>query len=226
MINYFSKEKTIIIYGLGISGISCAKYVAQNLANKLILSDDNIDNLYKTKNNLKSINQNIEFIEPNNLKFGNNNIIICSPGIAIFDPAHPILLDAKKKGAQIICDIELFYSLNNKQNYIAITGTNGKSTCTTLTYHIFNELNINCQMGGNIGIPIFDLIQDKDQKINYILEISSYQLDLLVNSKFNIAAITNIAFDHIERYKNIENYTKSRNKFLIIKKIKIMRFLI
>tara|TARA_Y100000389_G_C17470886_1_gene530636 strand:- start:1640 stop:3058 length:1419 start_codon:yes stop_codon:yes gene_type:complete len=212
MTNYFSNKKTIIIYGLGISGISCAKYVANNLPNKLILSDDNIDNLHKIKKNLKNANQNIKYTEPENLEFDYNSLIICSPGIAIYDPAHPILLSAKKKGAQIICDIELFFSLNNKQNYIAITGTNGKSTCSALTYHILNELNINCQIGGNIGIPIFDLTQDKNQNINYILEISSYQLDLIANCKFNIAAITNIDFDHIERYKNIENYTKSKKQ--------------
>lgn len=214
MINYSDPSKKIIIYGVGISGISTAKYLASALNKKIIISDDNLQNLELVRQKFDDFNykQNLSFKKSEDLIFDENTIIICSPGIKINNPPHPILTKALKSNTNIICDIEFFYHINQKQNFIAITGTNGKSTTSALIYHILQELGINSQLGGNIGVPCFDLKQDNSQDINYVLEVSSYQIDLLKQTKFNIASLTNITKDHLDRYLKFENYIKSKNR--------------
>lgn len=210
MQNYLTKNVEIIIYGLGVSGIASAKYIANHYPNKIILSDDNISSIENAKKQLAAIKEKITFKNANNIEFSHNSLIICAPGIPINIPPHPILQKALKLGANIICDIELFFDINKHQNFTAITGTNGKSTCTTLVHHILQKLDLNCEIGGNIGVAAFNMRHNKKDIINYILELSSYQIDLLKKTSIGVAAITNITQDHIERYGNVENYANSK----------------
>ncbi len=192
-----------VIYGLGISGISAAKFLAKS-GFEVIATDDN-------ENSLK--NQKIEgvnFLPVAEINFDEKTIISFAPGIPLHYPQpHKILEITQKTGAKLVCDIEIFYQLNQNNNFIAVTGTNGKSTTTALTGFIFQNLGIPAEIGGNIGVPCFDLPQ-KQNNFSYIFETSSFQLDLISKSHFQIAALLNITPDHIDRHGSIENYIKAK----------------
>jgi len=194
-----------VVYGLGISGISTAKFLAQTGA-EVIATDDNE----------KSVNDGkidgVKFLKSDEIEFDNQTVISFAPGIPLYHPKpHKIIEIAKKTGANLACDIEIFYRLNQKNNFIAITGTNGKSTTTALTGFVFKELGFPSEIGGNIGVPCFDLPQNQ-QNFSYIFETSSFQLDLLSQSHFQIAALLNITPDHIDRHGSLEGYIEAKKR--------------
>lgn len=132
--------------------------------------------------------------------------IIKSPGIL---PNHPILEEAKQRQIPTLSEITLarvFY----KGPVIGITGTDGKSTTTALTYHILKSKFPNSKMGGNIGVPFTSFcLEDLDL---VVLELSSYQLDDSPNLKLAASAILNLASDHLERHKTMESYAEAKWK--------------
>ena len=195
----------IIVYGLGISGISTAK--ALNDKNfQIIATDDNREAIEVNAQKYQKIN----FKNCEEISFDKDTLISFAPGIPLYFPKpHKILEICQKTQAKLACDIEIFYQLNHKNNdFIGITGTNGKSTTTALTGYIFEKLEIASKIGGNIGIACFELPQEQTN-FNYILEVSSYQLDLTTNTRFNIACLLNITPDHIDRHGSFENYIES-----------------
>lgn len=207
--------KKYIIYGLGISGISTAKFFASNNT-EVIATDDNISAISQVKSKLESENfeiaKKIKFQEPQDILFDSESIISFAPGIPLYFPKpHKILEICKKTGAKLACDIELFYQNYSKQNFIAITGTNGKSTTTALSGFIFKELNLPSEIGGNIGVPCFDL-PILPENSAYIFETSSYQLDLIDQSHFKIAALLNITPDHIDRHGSLAGYIEAKKR--------------
>lgn len=196
-----------VIYGLGISGLSTAKFLTENGEN-VIATDDNEQSIKDAQQKFN----HIKFLKPDEIDYDSKTIISLSPGIPLYFPkAHKILDISKKTGASITCDIEVFYQRNLNNNFIAITGTNGKSTTSALTGFIFKELNIPSQIGGNIGIPCFDLTQ-KTEDFSYIFETSSYQLDLINKTRFNIAALLNITPDHIDRHGSLDGYIAAKKR--------------
>ena len=170
-----------IVYGLGISGISTAKFL-QNKNYDIVATDDNQDAIKINANKYP----NLTLKNPEEISYNKNSIISFAPGIPLFYPKpHPILQEVKKHDCKLTCDLEIFHNFNHQNNiFIGITGTNGKSTTTALTGYIFKKLNLKSEVGGNIGIPVFDLPQNQEN-FNYILETSSYQLDLINDIKFN-----------------------------------------
>ena len=186
-----------IIYGLGISGISSAKYLA-NINENVIVTDDNISSIENAQKSLSNI-KNIRFLKSDEIEYNKEDKIIFSPGIPLFFPKrHKVLEIKEQKNIDLMCDIELFYQRNSQNNFIGITGTNGK-------------LKIKSDIGGNIGKPCFDLLQNQ-QDFSYIFECSSYQIDLLDKIKFSVASLLNITPDHITRHGSFENYIKTKKK--------------
>ena len=132
--------------------------------------------------------------------------IIKSPGIL---PDHPILIVAKERQIPMlseICLARIFY----KGPIIGITGTDGKSTTTALTYHILKSKFPNSKMGGNIGVPFTSFCLEPLDLV--VLELSSYQLDDSPNLELTCSAILNLASDHLERHKTMESYAKAKWK--------------
>ncbi|XDD55325.1 UDP-N-acetylmuramoyl-L-alanine--D-glutamate ligase [Leptospira sp. WS4.C2] len=132
--------------------------------------------------------------------------IIKSPGIL---PNHPILDEAKRKDLPILSEIclgRVFY----KGPIIGITGTDGKSTTTALTYHILKSKFPNSRMGGNIGVPFTSFCLEPLDLV--VLELSSYQLDDSPNLELTASAILNLASDHLERHKTMESYAEAKWK--------------
>lgn len=206
--------KNYIIYGLGISGISTAKYLIIS-NNKVVITDDNDSAIEAARSKLVKENTqysgNIKFVKSTEIEneCGAETVIVFAPGIPLYHPKpHKILEIVKNSGAKLLCDVELFYLLNNAKTFLGITGTNGKSTTTALTGFILSELKVDTQIGGNIGVPCFEL----PKTANYVFEISSYHLDLMNKTHFRIAALTNITPDHIDRHGSFENYIAVKKK--------------
>jgi UDP-N-acetylmuramoylalanine--D-glutamate ligase len=136
--------------------------------------------------------------------------IVVSPGVPL--NTHPIAARAKAAGVPVIGDIELFAQARASlpaHKVIAITGTNGKSTTTALIHHILVTAGVPATMGGNIGLPI--LGQEPLLKGGvYVLELSSFQIDLTFTLDADVAVLTNITPDHLDRYDGFEAYAASK----------------
>ncbi|NBV05747.1 MAG: UDP-N-acetylmuramoyl-L-alanine--D-glutamate ligase [Proteobacteria bacterium] len=196
-----------IIYGLGISGIATAKFLTHK-GESLIATDDNEKVI---ADNQKKFSE-IKFQKADEIKYDSETTISFSPGIPLYFPKpHKILEICKNTGADLACDIEIFYRRNHENNFIGITGTNGKSTTTALTGFIFKELGIASEIGGNIGVPCFDLPQNQ-KNFSYVFETSSFQLDLLSKTHFGVAALLNITPDHIDRHGSMKAYIAAKKR--------------
>ena len=142
-----------------------------------------------------------------------------SPGVPLTHPApHDIVVRARASNAEIIGDVELFARElladgRNRAPVIAITGTNGKSTTTALAGHILNACGFNAQIGGNIGTSVLELSPPAAKTI-YVLEVSSYQIDLAPGLKPDVAVLTNITPDHIDRHGSLEAYAAVKARLL------------
>ena len=134
------------------------------------------------------------------------NALVMSPGILL---THPAVLLATQHNIEIIGDIELLYRSQPAARYIAITGTNGKSTTTSLIAHILQACGKRVEMGGNIGIPALALAPLDADGI-YVLELSSYQLDLIRSTKFHIAILLNMTPDHLDHHGSMEAYIEAK----------------
>lgn len=134
--------------------------------------------------------------------------VVQSPGIP---PTHPLSLAAKTVGVTICTDIDLLQKRSPTAKYIGITGTNGKSTTTSLIGHILKQAGLKTEVGGNIGMPVLSL-EDLDDNGWYVLELSSYQLELSNDLNIDIAVWVNISPDHLDRHGTIENYVNAKKR--------------
>jgi UDP-N-acetylmuramoylalanine--D-glutamate ligase len=136
--------------------------------------------------------------------------LVVTPGLPL--NRHPIAKRAREAGVEIIGDIELFARARPelaRHKVVGITGTNGKSTTTALVHHILRTAGVPTEMGGNIGLPI--LAQDPLPEGGvYVLELSSYQIDLTKSLDCDIAVLLNITPDHLDRYESFEAYAASK----------------
>ena len=138
--------------------------------------------------------------------------LVVSPGVPL--NTHPIAAAARAAGVPIIGDIELFAEARASlppHNVVGITGTNGKSTTTALVHHILQTAGVPSLMGGNIGLPILAQEPLPDGGV-YVLELSSYQLDLTRTLDCDIAVLLNITPDHLDRYDGFEAYAASKER--------------
>ncbi len=136
--------------------------------------------------------------------------LVLSPGVPLTHPKpHDVVEMAKSHDCRIIGDIELLHQACPEARYIAITGTNGKSTTTTLIGHILKCCGVRCEVGGNLGTAALSLAPLDEQGV-YVIETSSYQLDLIDEARFNVAVWLNITPDHIDRHGDIEGYVRAK----------------
>lgn len=177
-----------MIYGAGISGVS-AKILLEEMKWETVLVDDKIG---------ISSTDAVAYLEEIDL-------FIKSPGI----PRNDLIKKVEKKGIKIINEIELAYNYmkkTSKTKIIAITGTNGKTTTTNKLAGLLNRAGIRSIAAGNIGVPYSKVVLEKVKYEYIVLELSSYQLENLYEFKANIAMIINLAPDHLDRYKDADDY--------------------
>lgn len=204
------KDKRVLVVGLGITGIASIK--ALNELGAIIYAYDgqSEDKMQKVLEELKDIDVKYYF---DSLDFDTDNIdfVIKSPGIKFETPIMQKLLDANLR---IIGDLEAGYLITNNK-FVAITGTNGKTTTTSLIGAIINSSGRKCKITGNIGSgALYDsYISEKDEVI--IVEASSFQLESTEKFKPFISIVTNLSPDHIDWHKSEENYYRSKFKIAI-----------
>lgn len=197
-------SKRVVILGSGESGTGAA-ILAKKLGFDVFVSDKGeIKSRYQQE--LDGLGVDYESGQHTVEKIENADLIIKSPGIP--DKA-PLIKDLKAAGKEIISEIEFGYRYAEGK-IIAITGANGKTTTTSLIFHILQKAGLNVALGGNIGKSFARLVADAPAEW-YVLEISSFQLDGCIHFKPFISVLCNITEDHLDRYEyKYENYIQSK----------------
>jgi UDP-N-acetylmuramoylalanine--D-glutamate ligase len=199
----------LVILGGGESGVGAALLGKQKGYNVFLSDGGSLKASYKQE----LIDNNIEFEEGGHTedKILGASEIVKSPGIP---EKNELVKKIRAKGIPIISEIELAYRFTGDSKIIAITGSNGKSTTTSLIYHICKEAGLECALVGNIGYSFAKQVAE-DPKPLYVAEISSFQLDDIKEFRAHIAVLLNITEDHLDRYEyKFENYINS--KFRVI----------
>ena len=146
------------------------------------------------------------YVAPQDIDPKSIDKVIFSPGIPFEYPTlHPVVARARKSHIPIVTDLDILQEVRPHDFYIGITGTNGKSTTTALVSHIFSNNQTAVRMAGNIGIPCLGF-DHYDHPHCYVLEISSFQLDISRHLRFSIAALMNVTPDHIDRHGSLNQY--------------------
>jgi UDP-N-acetylmuramoylalanine--D-glutamate ligase len=201
------KGKSVLVVGLARSGISAAKLL-DRLGARVIVSDRK--NEAEIPNIVKELKQSTGcsfFLgnDPDEL-IDRVDLIVISPGVPV---DSPFVIKAKEKGKEVISEVELAYRFC-KAPIIAITGTNGKTTTTALTGEILKAFGKTTHVVGNIGIPFTAMVPEIREDDTVVAEISSFQLETIVDFKPVISMILNITEDHLNRHKTMENYIAAK----------------
>lgn len=184
------RGRKVVILGLGLTGLSCVDFfLAQGVIPRVMDTRVSPAGLERLPENVERYTGGI-----NNDWLMNADLIVASPGIAL---AHPALSEASAAGIEIVGDIELFCR-EAQAPIVAITGSNGKSTVTTLVGEMAKAAGWQVGVGGNIGLPALTLLKDPAQL--YVLELSSFQLETTWSLKAAAATILNVTEDHMDRY--------------------------
>ncbi len=196
------KDQTIAVLGLGRSGSATASALIEGGA-QVLAWDDSAD--------VRAASP-IALADPCGWDWPGVAALVPSPGIPLSHPApHPIVARARKAACPVIGDIELLGETVPGATLIGITGTNGKSTTTALLGHILEHAGRTVAVGGNLGPPALGLPVLGEGGI-YVLELSSYQLDLIERVRFDIAILLNISADHLDRHGGMDGYVAAKRR--------------
>ncbi|MCX7987962.1 MAG: UDP-N-acetylmuramoyl-L-alanine--D-glutamate ligase [Thermodesulfovibrio sp.] len=211
------KDKKIAIVGLGKSGISLVKLLS-TLGVKVIVNDKKNENeIYKDLGHLSDRVYKVFGGGHPPEAFNEAQLVVVSPGVPISTPS---IVSAVYNGIPVIGEIELSWEILNilkpDIKIIGITGSNGKSTTSTLTYEFLKKDGKKVVLAGNIGFPMAEVVYEiynKEIDIDYlVLELSSFQLEGIKNFKVHSAAILNITPDHMDRYSGMKEYIEAKAK--------------
>lgn len=201
----YAKGKNYGVVGLGKSGRAVVAALLKSGAEVFAWDDKET-----TRDAVKTEFPAIQIKPPLSWPWEGMTSLVMSPGIPLYHPVlNPVVAMARKAGVEVIGDIELLFRAAPDAQYVAITGTNGKSTTTTLIAHILAACGKKVEVGGNLGRPVMEFPPLKGDGI-YVLELSSYQLDLLKNFKANVAVWLNISADHIDHHGSMEGYVEAK----------------
>ncbi len=196
----FTKKK-VGVFGLARSGISCATALLLGGA-EVYAWDDSEPAVEKART------EGITITNLHTVDFKTLDALVLSPGVPLTNPEpHWTVIKAKAAGIEIVGDTEIFARELVKvgAKLVAITGTNGKSTTTALIGHVLREGGLDVDVGGNIGLAVFNLREPAAERV-YVLELSSFQIDLMPTLKPDVGVLTNITPDHLDRHGTLENY--------------------
>src|SRR6185369_4230989 len=187
--------KTVAVFGLGGSGLACCHALKAGGA-EVIAGDDSADNV------AKAAQAGFTTADLRTVSWSNFSALILTPGAPLTHPApHWSVLMARQAGCEVIGDIELFCQERRAHApdtpFVAITGTNGKSTTTALPAHLLASAGHNVQLGGNIGTAILSLDPPRPGRA-YVIECSSYQIDLAPSIDPTVGILINVSEDHLD----------------------------
>ncbi len=199
------KDQHVAVFGLGTSGIVAARALIAGGASVTAWDDD-------AGSRDAASRASIPLADPGEIAWPEIDALVLSPGIALTHPApHPVARAARAAGRPIIGDIELLVEARPEATYVAVTGTNGKSTTTSLIGHILAASGREVQFGGNLGPPALSLAPLARDGV-YVLELSSYQLDLIDAARFDIGVLLNISPDHLDRHGGMDGYVAAKRR--------------
>lgn len=193
----------VAVLGLGRSGLAAARVLRDSGA-EVWAWDDNEDVRARARED------GIPIVDLHGCNWRELTTLVLSPGIPHSHPEpHPVAALARKHGVEIIGDIELLARAQRNARFLGVTGTNGKSTTTALIGHVLETAGRSVAIGGNLGIPALEL-EPLDLEGIYVLEMSSYQLELTLSITFDVAVLLNISPDHLERHGGFEGYVAAK----------------
>ena len=197
-------NKKIYILGMGRSGVSVAKLLSKN--NKILITDmkENKDDVSL----LKGLGVEVKITDKQaDLLDSSFDVVVKNPGVKL---DHPTILKAQKLNIPVITELEVAYRYLPDVKIVGITGSNGKTTTTTIIYNILKEAGLPVHLAGNIGLPLCNQISDiKDGDI-LVVEISSHQLVNLDKFKVDVAVLTNLSPVHLDHFGTYDNYKNNK----------------
>lgn len=206
--------KTVAVFGLARTGLAAARALIAGRA-QVALWDE------KPAARAAAEAEGLPLVDLTKADWGDFDALLLSPGVPLTHPQpHWTVEKARAEGVEIVGDIELFARTVNaapehkRPKVVGITGTNGKSTTTALIGHICAEAGRDVRIGGNIGYGVLGL-EDMHGGAVYVLELSSYQLDLTSSLHPDVAVLLNISPDHLERHGTMENYVAAKRRILL-----------
>jgi UDP-N-acetylmuramoylalanine--D-glutamate ligase len=203
--------RKVALFGLGGSGLSSVRALVAGGAQVAAWDDDEAARA-------RASHAGAALIDLKAADWSDFAALVLAPGVPLTHPKpHWTAERAKAAGIEIIGDIELFCreraAVSPRAPFVAITGSNGKSTTTALLAHILRETGCNVQMGGNIGVPILELAPPSEDAI-HVIECSSFQIDLAPSLNPSIGALLNITPDHLDRHGTLEDYAAIKERLV------------
>jgi UDP-N-acetylmuramoylalanine--D-glutamate ligase len=203
--------KRVAVFGLGASGRISAEALAAGGAVVVVWDDHR-----RARDKAAALGLNLE-----DLVFGDLSgfdSLVLAPGVPLTHPTpHWIVTKARQAGIEIIGDIELFCheraKIAPKSLFVAITGTNGKSTTTALVAHLYRSFGYDAEVGGNIGTPILALAPPGPGRV-HVIECSSFQIDLAPSLNASYGVLLNVTPDHLDRHGTMENYAAIKERLV------------
>ncbi|MBR1166230.1 UDP-N-acetylmuramoyl-L-alanine--D-glutamate ligase [Bradyrhizobium liaoningense] len=203
--------KTVAVFGLGGSGLASCHALKAGGA-EVVAADDNAENV------AKAVQAGFITADLRNVSWAKFASLVLAPGVPLTHPVpHWSVLKAREAGVEVIGDIELFCRERRRHApdapFVAITGTNGKSTTTALVAHLIKVAGYDTQMGGNIGTAILSLEPPRMGRV-HVIEMSSYQIDLTPSLDPSVGILLNVSEDHIDRHGTIEHYAAVKERLV------------
>src|ERR1700751_1946395 len=203
--------KTVAVFGLGGSGLASCHALRAGGA-EVVAADDNADNV------AKAAQEGFVTADLRKVSWTKLSCLVLAPGAPLTHPApHWSVLLARESGVEVIGDIELFCRERRRYApdapFVAITGTNGKSTTPGLIAHLMKVAGYDTQMGGNIGTAILSLEPPRTGRV-HVIEMSSYQIDLTPSLDPTVGILINISEDHIDRHGTLEHYAAVKERLV------------
>jgi UDP-N-acetylmuramoylalanine--D-glutamate ligase len=206
--------KTVAVFGLARTGLAAARALMAGGA-EVAVWDERAQGLASAQA------EGLEIVDLSVAEWSRFDALMLSPGVPLTHPEpHWTVRMARQAGVEILGDIELFARTVNlapahkRPRIVAITGTNGKSTTTALVGHLCAQAGRDTRVGGNIGVGVLDL-PDMHGGAVYVLELSSYQLDLTSSLKPDVSILLNISPDHLDRHGGMEGYVAAKRRILM-----------
>jgi len=205
------KGKKVLVVGLGKSGLAAAIFLRRQGAHVTVSDIRSAEALAKDIPALLDEGINVEAGGHGLLTFRRQDLIVVSPGVPLDTPE---LVQARNLGRPIIGELELAARFLKGQ-ILAVTGSNGKTTTTSLIGEILHKSGIPTEVGGNIGVPVVALIDDSTDDTWNVLEVSSFQLETTEQFHPRISVILNITPDHLDRHGTFENYALAKERIFL-----------
>ncbi len=200
------KNKRVLVVGLGKSGVSAALFLRRRGARVTVSDTRPSEALAKEIPALLDAGVMVETGGHGVLTFRRQDLVVLSPGVPLNTPE---VQQVQRFGVPIVGELELATQALQGQ-VVAITGSNGKTTTTTLLGHILAHAGRHTLVGGNIGCPVVDLVADSTPQTWSVLEVSSFQLETIETFRPHLALVLNITPDHLDRHGSFENYAAAK----------------